>query len=131
MKHNGRHMKHKLITVLGLVAAGVLASSGTSQAADSGVYTATGGGWAGWTENGDTLTVCDLSADGYGVRGYIYTPYSSNPENGTVLIKGNDPSDDGNCATFAKNLSETAHISIKVCEYAGDVVKYCEYTAIR
>lgn len=90
------------------------------------------GGWAGWTENGDTLTVCDLSSDGYGVRGYIYTPNSSSdPGNGTVLIKGNDPSNDGNCATFAKDLSETSHISIKVCEYAGDVVTACRYTAIR
>ncbi|MEU2423354.1 hypothetical protein ABZ619_20405 [Streptomyces sp. NPDC007851] len=124
-------MKRKLITVLGLAAAGIFAGAGTSSAADAGVYTTTGGGWAGWTENGDTLTVCDLSSDGYGVRGYIYTPYSSEPQNGTVLIKGNDPSNDGNCATFAQNLSETIHISIKVCEYAGDVVTYCDYRSIR
>lgn len=121
----------KAFTVIGLVTAGVFAGAGTSQAADAGVYTATGGGWGGWTENGDTLTVCDLSADGYGVRGYIYTPYASAPQNGDVLIKGNDPSDDGNCATFAKNLSESIHISIKVCEYAGDVVKDCNYARIR
>lgn len=131
MKSGKRHLKHKLITMIGLVAAGVLASSGTAQAADAGLYTATGGGWAGWTENGDTMTVCDLSSDGYGVRGYIYTPYSGNPGNGTVLIKGNDPSNDGNCATFAKNLSESAPISIKVCQYAGDVVRDCAYARIR
>lgn len=131
MNSGKRRMTHKLITVAGLVAAGVLASTGTSQAADAGVYTTTGGGWAGWTENGDTMTVCDISSDGYGVRGYIYTPYAGDPANGTVLIKGNDASNDGNCATFAENLSETRSISIKVCQYAGDVVKSCAYTRIR
>ncbi|MEV6505406.1 hypothetical protein [Streptomyces sp. NPDC051642] len=124
-------MKRKLITVLGLVAAGIFAGAGTSSADDAGVLTTTGNGYAAWTENGDTLTVCDLYGDGYGVRGYIYTPYASAPQNGTVLIKGNDKSADGNCASYAANLSETIHISIKVCEYAGDVVTYCAYTPIR
>jgi hypothetical protein len=125
-------MKYRLAGALALAAAGLLIGGGTSYAADAGVYTGTGGGWAGWTENGDTLTVCDLDSDGYGVRGYIYTPNSSSDTgNGTVLIKGNDASNDGSCATFAKNLSETSHISIKVCEYAGDVVTACRYTAIR
>ncbi|NUO42519.1 MAG: hypothetical protein HOV73_08140 [Streptomyces sp.] len=124
-------MKRKLITVLGLVAAAIFAGAGTSQAADVVVYTTTGGGRAGWTENGDTLTVCDISSDGYGVRGYVYTPYSDAPQNGTVLIKGNDPSNDGNCAAFPGDLSESIHISLKVCEYAGDVVTYCDYVKIR
>ncbi|MFJ5997167.1 hypothetical protein [Streptomyces sp. NPDC092370] len=47
------------------------------------------------------------------------------------LIKGNDASNDGNCVAFAQNLSETSHISIKVCQYAGDAVKSCAYPRIR
>ncbi|MFJ2832655.1 hypothetical protein ACIPC1_34755 [Streptomyces sp. NPDC087263] len=125
-------MKFRVTGALALAAASILIGGGTSYAADGGVYTVGSGGWAGWTESGDTLQVCDISSDGYGVRGYIYTPNSSSdPGNGTVLIKGNDPSNDGDCATFAKDLSESIHISIKVCQYAGDVVTACRYGTLR
>ncbi|MFD4522712.1 hypothetical protein ACFWP7_01975 [Streptomyces sp. NPDC058470] len=124
-------MKYRLTGAVVLAAAGLLIGGGTSYA-DGYLYTGTYGGYAAWTEDGDTLKVCDVSSDGYGVRGYIYTPNSSSDAgNGTVLIKGNDPSNDGSCATFAKDVSETSHISIKVCEYAGDVVTACRYAAIR
>ncbi|MFF3332563.1 hypothetical protein ACFYWX_23865 [Streptomyces sp. NPDC002888] len=125
-------MKHRLTGALALAAVGLLFGAGNSYAYDAGVYTSSSNGWADWTEDGDKLAVCDRYADGYGVRGYIYIPNSaSDPGNGTVLLKGDDPSADGACKYFTKNISETVHISIKVCEYAGDVVKYCRYTAIR
>lgn len=98
--------------------------------ADAYLSTNSYGGNATWTENGDTLTVCDTKADGYGVRGYIYEPYLDDFENGTVLIKGNDPSSDGNCASFAENISETIRIGMKVCQYKGDWVGYCHYAVL-
>jgi hypothetical protein len=118
---------------LALAATGVLLAAGTSHAYDRGIPTSVGNaGWADWTEDGDKLRVCDQAANGYGVRGYIYIPNSdSDPGNGTVLIKGDDPSGDGGCEEFTKNISETIHISIKVCEYAGAVVKNCNYSAFR
>ncbi|MEH0548900.1 hypothetical protein QA802_39310 [Streptomyces sp. B21-105] len=72
-------MKYRLAGALALGSAGLLIGGGTPYAADAGAYTGTRGGWAGWTENGDTLTVCDLSSDGHGVRGYIYPRFQRRP----------------------------------------------------
>jgi len=128
-------MIRRIATALTAASAVVLLSAGVAQAADTRVYTqdlwGTYLGSATWTENGDSMEVCDTAADGWGVRGYIYVPNAPFPEDGTVLIKGNDPSSDGKCAAFSKNISETTALSIKVCIYRGSSVTYCEYRRIR
>ena len=123
--------------VLALAAAGIVAGTGTSYAgtvtpqSDGGVYTTTGGGYASWTENGDTLSVCDIAGDGHGVRGYIYEPSSAGSSGGHVLIMGNDPESTDGCHAFYKNISETVAISLKVCEYQGTVVNDCDWVELR
>ena len=127
-------MLRKTITALATTATAVLLATGTAQAADAWVETpwpAQGHGTASWTENGDTLKVCDIEADGYGTRAYIYGPNQPNPANGTVLIKGNDPKSSDGCYTYSENISETTALSIKVCLYAGDFVGYCDHRRIR
>jgi hypothetical protein len=102
----------------------------SASASDAGYYNSDSTGYASWVENGDTLTVCDLSADGWGVRGYVYEPYAGNEEDGTVLIKADDPSDDGDCTSVSKNISETVTIWLKVCNYAGASVVACYWGPI-
>lgn len=108
-------------------AAVVLVSAGTAHAASWDVFVETfdSSGLAYWTENGDTLDVCDIRADGFGVRGYIYLPNASDPANGTVLFKGNDPSSAGDCTSFTKNIAENIPLGIKVCNYRGSDVVDC------
>ncbi|WP_329174656.1 hypothetical protein [Streptomyces sp. NBC_01477] len=124
-------MKRRYIALLGLVAAGMYVSSGTSWSYDAKTWTDDFSGYAYWTENGDSMQVCDDAADGYGVRGYIYTPNVSDPINGTVLFKGDDPSSNGTCETYSKDINETGHIGIKVCNYSGATVIRCGYHLIR
>ena len=64
------------------------------------------------------------------MRGYIYDPNLNDHENGTVLIKVNDSSSDGNCASTSRNINETMVIGIKVCQYKGDWVGSCHYALI-
>lgn len=127
-------MLRKTITTLALAGTAALFASGNAQAADTVVDTPPPVyqyGSAGWTENGDTLTVCDNVGDGWGTRGYIYVPDQPNPANGTVLIKGDDPKVSDGCHSFSKNISETTALSIKVCLYHGDTVDFCDYRRIR
>jgi hypothetical protein len=116
--------------VLATAAAGVLLISGTAYASDAYVYVLDDSGWASWTENGDTLRVCDAEPDGWGVRGYIYRPNSGDPENGTVLIKASDGQYDNDCASVSVNVDESIRLSIKVCNYKGDSIVLCDYAAI-
>ncbi|MCG8925035.1 hypothetical protein [Lentzea sp. CC55] len=127
-------MLRKTITALAMTATAVLLATGTAQAADAYVSTAApaeGHGSAYWAENGDTLTVCDNEADGWGTRAYIYVPNQPNPANGTVLIKGNDPKSADGCYAYSENISETTALSIKVCLYSGATVDYCDHRRIR
>jgi hypothetical protein len=127
-------MLRKTITALTMAATAALLATGTAQAADTSVYTswpAEGYGSAHWAENGDTLTVCDNAADGWGTRAYIYVPNQPNPANGTVLIKGNDPKSSDGCYAYSENISETTALSIKVCLYKGSTVDFCDYRRIR
>lgn len=126
-------MIRRIATILAATCAFVMLVAGTA-AADTSVYTTTSDGWyagsATWTENGDSLQVCDERADGYGVRGYIYLPNAGDHANGTVLIKASDPSYDPNCVTVSKNISETVTIAIKVCLYKGASVGRCDWNLI-
>lgn len=127
-------MFRRIITVLAMASTTVLLAAGAAHAADTWVYTASPAeyhGYASWTEDGDTLTVCDKNADGWGTRGYIYVPNQPNPANGTVLIKGNDPNATDGCYSYSENISETTALSIKVCLYSGALVGYCDYRRIR
>ena len=121
-------------TVLAAAAAGVVFASGTSYADDRSVYTDDQNGYAYWTENGDTLEVCDLHSDGWGVRGYVYRPKSGDPGNGTVLIKASDPKYDGYasdfCVAVSVNVDENIRLSLKVCKYKGARIANCGYAAI-
>lgn len=117
-------------TVLAAAAAGVLLVSGTAYASDTSVSVADGSGWASWTENGDSLRVCDTEPDGWGVRGYIYRPNSGDPANGTVLMKASDPKYDDDCVAVSVNVDETIRLSIKVCNYKDSSVTLCGYRAI-
>jgi hypothetical protein len=116
--------------VLATAAAGVLLISGTAFANDAAVDVLDNSGFATWTENGDTLRVCDTEPDGWGVRGYIYRPDSGDPENGTVLIKASDGQYDTDCASAAMNVDESIRLSIKVCNYKGASIVLCDYAAI-
>ena len=129
-------MLRRTFTALAMTATAILLATSTAQAADVLVNTAwpyEGRGSALWTENGDLLIVCDNWSDGWGARGYIYVPKAGDPENGTVLIKGDDPkhSETDGCRSYSKNISETTALSIKVCLYHGTEVKYCDYRSIR
>ncbi len=123
--------KRRVGTVLGAAAAGVVATAGGAYASDGRVDVADLSGYATWVENGDTLKVCDQRGDGWGVRGYVYRPYAGDPANGSVLIKKNDPSYDGECASVSQNIDESVAISLKVCNYQGSVVLLCQYTRLR
>jgi hypothetical protein len=116
--------------MLAAAAAGVMVTAGTAHASDAGLYVLDGSGHATWTENGDTLQVCDDEADGWGVRGYIYVPNSGDPANGTVLIKASDPKFDSECKSVSVNLDESIDLSIKVCNYQGDSIILCAYESI-
>lgn len=117
--------------VFAAAAMGLVLSAGVASAANGSVSVSDNSGYASWLENGDTLTVCDSKADGWGVRGYIYRPYSGDPANGTVLIKLSDPSSDGNCEAVSQNIDESIAISIKVCNYKGSSIIYCEHKRLR
>ncbi|MCG8925036.1 hypothetical protein [Lentzea sp. CC55] len=112
-------------------AAALLVSAGVASAGDGGVSVADNSGYADWIENGDTLTVCDQRADGWGVRGYIYRPYAGDPANGTVLIKASDPSYNGECVSVSENIDESVAISIKVCNYKDSSIIYCQHKRLR
>lgn len=129
-------IKRRIATVLTVAAGFVLLGASAAYAGDQRVeiddyWYGYSLGHATWTENGDTLKVCDDYPDGYGVRGYIYVPYTGNEENGTVLMKASDPSNDGNCVTTTKNISETGPLYIKVCNYAGAAIGPCNWVQIR
>jgi hypothetical protein len=128
-------MMRRIATTLVATIAFVPLLTGTAAAGgDDKVHTWNGrtddAGMAVWIENGDTLRVCDHSADGHGVRGYIYLPNPRDRANGEVLIKASDPKSDGNCVTASKNLNETINIAIKVCRYQGSWVGNCDYALI-
>ncbi|MEO6087522.1 MAG: hypothetical protein ABIQ18_30870 [Umezawaea sp.] len=112
-------------------AVGVAISAGSASASDGSVFTSNLSGHATWVENGDTLTVCDEFGDNMGVRGYIYRPNAGDPANGTVLLKGDDPSTTDGCASYSKNIDESIVISIKVCNYQGASITKCQYARLR
>ena len=90
-------------------AVGVVISVGSASAADGGLFTANGSGHAKWTENGDTLEVCDDYPDNKGVRAYIYRPNAGDPANGTVLIKGDDPKTSDGCCVYGLDEHRRVH----------------------
>jgi hypothetical protein len=126
-------MVRRITTILAATSAFIMLVVGTATADElvyawnSNTYKA---GSALWTENGDTLFVCDRAADGAGTRGYIFQP-TDNQGNGTVLIKASDSNSTDGCVSAAKNISETIAIAIKVCLYQGDWVGNCEWALIR
>jgi hypothetical protein len=126
-------MIRRITTILAATSAFVMLVVGTATA-DEVVYAwnpdTDYAGSAYWTENGDTLEVCDLDADGAGVRGYIYQPNAGDHGNGTVLIKASDGNSTDGCVSVAKNISETITIAIKVCLYQGDWVGNCDWSLI-
>lgn len=126
-------MVRRITTILAATSAFVMLVVGTATA-DEIVYAWNANtdyaGSALWTENGDTLSVCDRAADGGGTRGYIFQPTDTNG-NGTVLIKASDSNSTDGCVSVAKNISETISIGIKVCLYQGDWVGNCDWALIR
>jgi hypothetical protein len=122
--------KRRVGIVFAAAAAGVLLTAGTAHA-NATVWVLDSSGFANWTENGDTLTVCDQSPDGWGVRGYIYRPYVGDVGNGTVLMKASDPQYDVDCAYVSVDIPESVSIYIKVCNYKGASIIYCQWTNAR
>lgn len=128
-------MLRRIATVIAAASALILGVAGTAYAHDKTVeldewFYNYALGDATWTENGDTLKVCDDRADGYGIRAYIYVPYTGDEGNGTVLVKVSDPSYDGSCVSTTKNISETTQISLKVCQYAGATIGECTWEQV-
>ena len=124
---------HRAGVAVAVAAVGVVINAGIASAADGYVYTADNSGYADWIENGDTLTVCDRVADSWGTRAYIYVPDSPGSANGTVLIKGDDPktTDGDGCHSFAKDISETTRLSLKVCNFKASAIANCRHTSLR
>lgn len=126
-------MIRRITTVLAATGTLVLLATGVA-AADPLVWTWNSdtpyAGSAQWTENGDTLEVCDRAADGAGVRGYIYRPNSGDHENGTVLIKASDGNATNGCVTASKDIDENITIAMKVCLYRGSAVFNCDYRVL-
>ena len=116
--------------MLAAAAAGVMVTAGTAYANDAFVSVLDGSGNAAWIENGDTLSVCDSKADGWGVRGYIYVPDFDGSADGAVMIKVNDPSAAGDCVSASMDLPEQINLSIKVCNYKGDSIILCNHKVI-
>lgn len=116
--------------MLAATAASVMFVSGTASASDTSLSTPDHAGAASWTENGDTLRICDNDPDGWGVRAYVYRPNAADPWNGTVLIKGNDPKFDNDCTAVSEDVDEYIRLSIKVCLYKGASIKNCSYRSI-
>lgn len=125
-------MKRRITTVFAAAAGFVLLSAGAAYAHDQLVTSWNNGyerGYAKWTENGDSLLVCDEMADGWGIRGYIFKP-TDIYGNGTVILKVNDSNSTDGCVSVSKNVDETTPLGIKVCTYAGSEVSNCDWEQI-
>jgi len=122
--------KRRAGVVLAAAAAGVMVTTGTAYANDAYVEVLDGSGNAVWIENGDTLSVCDTKPDGWGVRGYIYVPDAPGSADGAVMIKASDPSADGDCVAASMNVPEQIDLSMKVCNYKGASIIFCNWVSI-
>jgi len=82
-------------------------------------YSGTARGQAVWYHDGDSLKVCDMSADGRGIRGVIYSYNSSGGfwENEFSVADSN--SSDG-CKYGSENVPDGRKIEVVVYQYWGD-----------
>lgn len=74
-------------------------------------------GVANWSHNGDLLTVCDESADGWGIRGTVYSLHPDGFWQFEMAV--NDPSATGGCENVTKNVPDGRTIEIAVWQYKG------------
>jgi hypothetical protein len=107
---------------------------GTADDPDPFVYTldsGAAGGYAEWTEDGDTLKVCDIENVGdWHARAYIYIPDAPGSGTGQVLQAVSDNSDNGSCSAYFEDIPEGVSIDMKVCvtNSAGVINSTCNWT---
>ncbi|MET8148294.1 hypothetical protein ACIBSW_27015 [Actinoplanes sp. NPDC049668] len=109
-------------SALAVVTSVTVAASPAMAGANAMAWTYDGGtarGQAVWYHDGDSLKVCDMDADGRGVRGVIYSYNSSGDfwENEFTVTDSN--SSDG-CKTGSKNVPDGRKIEVLVYQYWGD-----------
>ena len=109
-------------TLLGATATGVavlasLALAGPAAAGqNAAVYTTDEHGYAAWTADGDRLHVCDLSADGWGVRGVVHS-YNAAGGFWEYEMGVSDGVEDGVCQSVTKNVTDGRRVEITVWLY--------------
>lgn len=105
---------------------GDLGVQGSSADPDPGGFTidsGSPGGYAEWTNDGDTLKACDIEDTPEGTwhaRAYIYVPDRPNSGTGQVLMAISDLSDNASCTAFHSDISETVNKEMKVCVTNAD-----------
>jgi hypothetical protein len=115
----------RLLLAMALAVATTVGFSSSPAMADDGdtmawtYYDSVARGQAVWYSNGDSLKVCDMSADGRGIRGVVYAWVSSGSYWTSVLTVTDSNASDG-CKTGSKNLAEGRKVQILVYQYWGD-----------
>lgn len=103
----------------------VFFAAGTAHAANSTV-TLSGEGTMTHIDDGDQFRVCDTTANGHGVEGYLYDRHPS--DSSKVLLGFESDGGDAGCDSFTYNVTQ-AHGAyyMVICPTVGST---CQYKAI-
>ncbi len=112
----------KMVMVVAAAVATVFIGAAPASAT-SNVYLYYGGNYSGYGEfqsSGDVFHVCDMRADGYGVRLYWSVPVSGRTGDVTDSNGAN-----GDCASMNVNIGEGNQVRYRVCVVNNGNVVYC------
>lgn len=120
-----------------MLGASTASAAPAPQGPDGGPVQAKNGGgqartWMAGSSADSNLEACDRRANGWGIRGYLYRPTPGKPSDGRVLLSVSDGSYNGwnACKVVAKVMPDH-DLNLKVCEYRGARLRYCEWAVIR
>jgi hypothetical protein len=119
-----------MVAALGILSLGATLATATPASAGTSIgWTYTGdaapGGKAKFTNNGDSVTVCDVESDGWAANVQLW--YDRYVFEGSVQDGGND----GVCATKSfSGLPEGIEVQFVVCLHkAGVADQYCRWSS--
>ncbi|MGW4498778.1 hypothetical protein ACWENR_09180 [Micromonospora sp. NPDC004336] len=105
------------------VATSVTVAAGPAMAGENAMaWTYSGGtarGQAVWYHDGDSLKVCDMSADGRGIRGVVYSYDSAGGFWVNEFSVADSNSSDG-CKSGSKNVPDGRRVEVVVYQYWSD-----------